>query len=206
MQAKLLRVLQERELRRVGDDRMRKVDVRVIAAANRDLAELVAAGRFRADLFYRLHVIRLHVPPLRERAGDLPELVAHILARQADGGPVRAVGRAAMARLLAYSWPGNVRELENELARAAAVAGATIEVSDLSPHIANVVPSRTARGRERERELLLRPQVEALERSLIEDAMRRTRGNQSAAAKLLGLSRFGLQKKLRRHGITASGT
>ncbi|HEU5057090.1 MAG TPA: helix-turn-helix domain-containing protein, partial [Kofleriaceae bacterium] len=112
------------------------------------------------------------------------------------------IARAALARLSAYPWPGNVRELENELARAAALADGAIEVAHLSAQVAAAAPAPPARA-PRGRELQLRPQIEALERSLVEEALRRTGGNQTAAARLLGLSRFGLQKKLRRYGIAS---
>ena len=208
MQTKLLRVLQEGELRRVGDEQTRAVDVRIIAASNRDLADLVARGVFREDLFYRLNVLPIRVPPLRERVGDIAELAGHILARLAAGGPPVPLSRAALARLCAYGWPGNVRELENELARAAALAEGTIEVGDLSAHIAAASPAPGGASSSADRpgggglDLEIRPQVEALERELCERALQRTGGNQTAAARLLGLSRYGLQKKLRRYGIS----
>jgi len=203
MQTRLLRVLQEHEVRRVGDEKTRRVDVRIVAASNRDLDGLVGRGEFREDLYYRLNVVPIRVPPLRERVQDIPDLAEHILTRGAGGRPARTVARAALARLCAYAWPGNVRELENELARAAALADGPIEVMHLSAQVAAASPPPAAR-QPRGRELQLRPQVEALERSLVEEALRRTGGNQTAAARLLGLSRFGLQKKLRRYGIATA--
>jgi len=201
MQTRLLRVLQEHEVRRVGDEKTRRVDVRIVAASNRDLESLVGRGEFREDLYYRLNVVPIRVPPLRERVQDIPELAEHILTRAAGGA--RTIARGALARLCAYGWPGNVRELENELARAAALADGVIEVAHLSAQVAAASPPAAARP-PRGRELQLRPQVEALERSLVEEALRRTGGNQTAAARLLGLSRFGLQKKLRRYGIATA--
>jgi DNA-binding NtrC family response regulator len=186
----------------VGDEKTRPVDVRIVAASNRDLEGLVGRGEFREDLYYRLNVVPIRVPPLRERVQDIPELCEHILARHAVSGAPRTIARAALARLSAYGWPGNVRELENELARAAALADGVIEVAHLSAQVAAASPAPAARA-PRGRELQLRPQVEALERALVEEALRRTGGNQTAAARLLGLSRFGLQKKLRRYGIAA---
>ena len=203
MQTRLLRVLQEHEVRRVGDEKTRRVDVRIVAASNRDLEGLVGRGEFREDLYYRLNVVPIRVPPLRERVPDIPDLAEHILNRPAGGGAPRAIARAALARLCAYAWPGNVRELENELARAGALADGTIEVAHLSPQVAAAAPAPSAKPA-RGRELQLRPQIEALERSLVEEALRRTGGNQTAAARLLGLSRFGLQKKLRRYGIATA--
>jgi transcriptional regulator with GAF, ATPase, and Fis domain len=200
MQTKLLRVLQEGEVRRVGGDRAKKVDVRVIAASNRDLKKLVAEGRFREDLFYRLHVVRIDMPALRERSEDVPALCAHFLAKLHERGATattKRIDRAAMGRLCAYPWPGNVRELENELARAAALGGDVIGVGDLSPGVAAADPIMPPAAPD---DLTMRPRVEHLERSLLREALARTHGNQTAAAKLLGLSRFGLQKKLRRYG------
>jgi transcriptional regulator with GAF, ATPase, and Fis domain len=200
MQAKLLRVLQEGEIRRVGDDRTRKVDVRIVAASNRPLEVMVREGRFREDLYYRLAVVQVAVPPLRDRVEDIPQLAAHLLARSTDPAP--QLTKAALARLCSYTWPGNVRELDNELARAAALAGGPrIDVADLSPHIASTSPAPRRRPGT---ELVLRTQVESLERALVEEALSRTNGNQTAAARLLGLSRFGLQKKLRRYGIAGT--
>jgi transcriptional regulator with GAF, ATPase, and Fis domain len=201
MQTKLLRALQEGEVRRVGGDRPKKVDVRIVAASNRDLRKLVAEGKFREDLFYRLHVVRIDVPALRERSEDIPALAAHVLSRLGERGAtptVKRLDRAALARLVAYPWPGNVRELENELARAAALGGEVIGVADLSPPIAAADPLRPPPMPE---DLAMRPRVEHLERSLLREALGRTQGNQTAAARLLGLSRFGLQKKLRRYGL-----
>ncbi len=194
MQARLLRAVQDGEVRAVGGERTRKVDVRVIAAANRDLAREVEAGRFREDLFYRLHVLRLDVPSLRERSEDIPELVRHFLAK--FGRPDAKVARAAMARLCAFPWPGNVRQLENELARALALGDDVIDVDSLSPAVAASAPNAVPIGPD---DLSLRVRVERLERTLLAEALARSRGNQTAAARLLGLSRFGLQKKLRRY-------
>jgi len=198
MQAKLLRVLQEGEIRRVGDHQLRKVDVRIIAATNRALPDLVAAGSFREDLFYRLNVLNLELPPLRKRVEDVPALAEHILARLSGDDTPPEVTKAALARLTTYDWPGNVRELQNELSRATALCDGSIDVEDLSPHIAALRPRpRPPAGAD----LDLKPQVESLERSLVEEALRRTDNNQTAAAKLLGLSRYGLQKKIKRYGI-----
>ena len=196
MQAKLLRVLQDGSLRRVGDDRTRQVDVRIVAATQRSLADLAAAGAFRDDLRYRLEVITVRVPPLRARTADLPLLVEHLLARLAPGKPP-SLTRAAWRALAAHGWPGNVRELENALARAVALGGDVIDEDDLPESIVAraAAPAATlAPGAD----LRLRPALEGLERVYIDAALERAKGNQTVAARLLGLSRFGLQKKLRR--------
>ena len=193
MQSKLLRVLQNGEVHAVGSDRARKVDVRVIAATHRDLEAMVAAGTFREDLFYRLNVITLRVPPLRERPEDVPLLVDHFLCKHAPGRPTR-VTRGAMARLTAYPWPGNVRQLENELRRALVLGGeGVIDVPELSADVARGGPG-AARGAG----LDLRARVDGLEAELLVEALQKTRGNQTRAAQLLGVSRFGLQKMMKR--------
>jgi len=204
LQGKLLRVLQEGEFRRVGSEKVRKVNVRVVAATNRDLARMVQEGKFRQDLFYRLSVARIHLPPLRERREDIPAIVRHLLEKhRGENGP-RTVDAAALVALTAYDWPGNVRELENEILRATAFAGDRIAVADLSPHIASAfVTRRSGEGANPADELALKPRVEALERALIQQALERHGGNQTRAAESLGLSRFGLQKKLSRYGLQA---
>ncbi|HEX7498846.1 MAG TPA: sigma 54-interacting transcriptional regulator [Polyangia bacterium] len=204
MQGKLLRVLQDGEFHRVGGERPEKVDVRVLVATNKNLTELVESGKFRKDLFYRLSVVRLHLPPLRERREDIPLLLRHFLEKavQPTGGAVKTIEPVALGKLCRYGWPGNVRELENEIARAGAFAGASIGLSDLSPHIqTGQDPSETLRNEPDS--LRIKHRVERLERQLIREAMGRSQGNQTKAATLLGLSRFGLQKKLRRYNLGA---
>ena len=202
MQAKLLRVLQDGVVRRVGDERTRKVDVRVVAATQRPLTELAAAGRFRDDLRFRLEVITVAVPPLRARAEDLPALVEHLLARLRPGAPPRLT-RAAWRALSGHGWPGNVRELENALARAVALGGDVIDVGDL-PEAVTARPQATTAPSPGD-DLRLRPALDAIERAYIAAALERAGGNQTVAARLLGLSRFGLQKKLRRQAGEAEG-
>ncbi|HEY8432189.1 MAG TPA: sigma 54-interacting transcriptional regulator, partial [Sandaracinaceae bacterium] len=197
MQAKLLRVLQEGELRPVGGEVSRRVDVRVIAATHRDLEAMVAAGRFRQDLFYRLAVVQVELPPLRQRPEDIAPLVAAFLERHAPGRRVR-VDRAAMAALRAYTWPGNVRQLENEIRRALVLCEDVIEVAHLSPAV------RGEEAPEPIDELDLKGQVDALERRLIRTALERTSGNQTRAAELLGLSRYGLAKMMKRLALEPS--
>jgi transcriptional regulator with GAF, ATPase, and Fis domain len=199
MQVKLLRVLTTGELRRLGGEKMLKVDVRVVCASNRDLGRLVEEGRFREDLYYRLNVVKVALPPLRERKDDIPLLVEHFLAKLAgEGMPRRRISRGALARLAAWSWPGNVRELENEVRRAAALGGEVIAVDDLSPRVAAGDAEADVDSPD---DLGLKRRVERLERTLLREALGRTGGNQTQAARLLGLSRFGLQKKLRRYRL-----
>ena len=197
MQLRLLRVLQEGEVRRVGGAATRQVDVRVIAATNADLEAEVAAGRFRRDLYYRLNVFPISLPPLRERAEDIPVLAQHFL-REACRRARRAVpsiGPEAVRLLRAYPWPGNVRELENELERGVALAddGRPLGPAQLSERIAAAAaPAPAART--------LNEAVEALKRRMIEDALREC-GSKTRAAELLGLTRQSLQQMLRRrHG------
>lgn len=195
MQAKLLRALQDGEIRPVGSDKARHVDVRVIGATHRDLEALVTAGRFREDLYYRLNVISVRVPSLRERIGDVPVLVKHFVAQHAPERRVH-LSKAAMDRLCAYPWPGNVRQLENEIRRALVLSDGLITPEHLTPEV-------MARGNARAiDELNLRQRVDALEVELVRVALRRTEGNQTRAAELLGVSRFGLQKMMKRLEIS----
>jgi serine/threonine-protein kinase PknK len=203
MQGKLLRVLQEGEIRRVGAERTRKVDVRIVAATNQDLTRMVEEGKFRRDLFFRLNVAGISLPPLRERRDDIPLMVEHFLAKLAarDGRPApKPIDPAAMARLAAYRWPGNVRELENEVTRAEALSGARITAADLAPRI-GAADDPGVISTENQDNLVLKPRVERLERSLVREALGRSGNNQTKAAELLGLSRFGLQKKLKRYNF-----
>jgi two-component system response regulator HupR/HoxA len=196
MQLRLLRVLQEGEVRRVGGAATRRVDVRVIAATNADLEADVAAGRFRRDLYYRLNVFPIRLPPLRERAEDIPLLAEHFLrqacrrARRA----VPAVGPEALPLLRGYPWPGNVRELENEIERAVALAddGRPLGPAHLSERIAAGAAVGAAPSVQ-----TLNEAVEALKRRMIEDALREG-GSKTRAAERLGLTRQSLQQMLRR--------
>jgi transcriptional regulator with GAF, ATPase, and Fis domain len=196
MQTKLLRVLESGELRPVGSERARKVDVRVIAATHRNLAKMTETGDFRRDLFYRLNVIAIQVPALRERPSDIEPLARHFLAKH---GKVRSIrlSHAALGCLTAYPWPGNIRELENELRRSLVLADDLIRPEHLSDAV------RTgARTLAATHGLNVRGHVDALETDLVRAALERTGGNQTRAAELLGLSRFGLQKMIRRLKIT----
>jgi serine/threonine-protein kinase PknK len=198
MQAKLLRVLQDGEVRPVGGDRVHHVDVRVIGATHRDLTAMVGAGSFREDLFYRLNVITLRVPPLRERAEDVPLLVEHFVKKHAPDRSMK-VTRAAMSKLSSFSWPGNVRQLENELRRALVLSDGALDVADLSDSVRREAQTAAAAGR-----LDMRSRVDSLETELLVEALTKTRGNQTRAAQLLGLSRFGLQKMMKRLGVQAA--
>jgi DNA-binding NtrC family response regulator len=206
LQAKLLRVLQESEIRRVGDQHTRRVDVRVLAATARDLEAEVGAGAFREDLFYRLHVVTIHLPPLRERPEDVVPLAHHFAARLAarQGQPVALTPEAA-TWLAKQPWPGNVRELENAIERAAVLSGkALLEPDDFSLGPARrggrndpVRPDAPARE-----PTTLRAAVEAAERSAVLAALAAEAGNRRAAAKRLGISLRTLFYKLDRYGIS----
>ena len=203
LQAKLLRVLQEREFERVGDSHTIKIDVRVIAATHSDLARMVAEGTFREDLFYRLNVIPVQLPPLRERREDIPLLVQHFLQRLAadSGRGAMTVSQEAMRRLMAYRWPGNVRQLENIVERALAFSqGRTaIDIQDLSPEIQN--QAAVVEGSETwlpEDGIDFERYIEGVELSLIKRSLERTHGNKRQAARLLNLKRTTLIEKLKR--------
>jgi two-component system, NtrC family, response regulator PilR len=203
LQAKLLRVLQEREFERVGDSHTVKIDVRVIAATHSDLTKMVAEGSFREDLFYRLNVIPITMPPLRDRREDIPLLVQHFLERLAadTGRPPVTVSQEAVRRLMAYGWPGNVRQLENAVERALAFSKgrAQLDVADLAPDLQNqpAAPD-TADGWFPDEGIDFARYVESVELSLIRRSLERTQGNKRQAAKLLNLKRTTLIEKLKR--------
>jgi two-component system, NtrC family, response regulator AtoC len=203
LQAKLLRVLQEREFERVGDSHTIKIDVRVVAATHSDLAKMVGEGAFREDLFYRLNVLPVQLPPLRERREDIPLLVQHFLQRlaQDSGRTGMTVSQEAMRRLMAYRWPGNVRQLENTVERALAFTQgrSVIDVQDLPPEIQN--HSGVIEGAEAwlpEDGLDFERYIEGIELSLIKRSLERTQGNKRQAARLLNLKRTTLIEKLKR--------
>lgn len=194
-QPKLLRVLQEGTVRRVGADHERPVNVRIIAATNRDLEKEVAEGRFREDLYWRLNVIHLQIPPLRERPFDIPLLVEHFLNSLATrlGYPAINVSPEALAVLTAYSWPGNVRELENVLERAAAMTDSTtITHDDLPDRVRSSGKTSSLLTRAREQRMTLAE----LEKEYIIETLRLTGGNKSRAAEILGFDRRTLHRKL----------
>ena len=204
LQVKLLRVLQEEEVRPIGDAKPRNVDVRVIAATSRDLEREVASGRFREDLFYRLDVFRVKVPPLRERREDVPLLVDHFIARFREtlGRPVRTIADDALDRLLAHSWPGNVRELENVIERAMILAdGDRITLRELpdavtAERVNAPAPSAPGGG-----DFSMRRARRRFEADLIRRALEATNGNRTRAAKLLEISYRALLYKIKEHAL-----
>jgi len=223
---KMLRVLQEREFERIGDNRTIKVDVRIVAATNADLLKMVKDGTFREDLYYRLNVIAVQLTPLRERPDDIPPLVQNFLRKFSDRDPgsgVRGPGTAgsvvdraripdpgsriptvsqeAMRRLMAHPWPGNVRQLENAIERAMALLGGRtqIELSDLPPDLQPVQEDAVAPSLDLpEKGIDLPALVARIEKDLIDRALSRTAQNRGAAARLLGLKRTTLVEKLKR--------
>ncbi|MGE5180452.1 MAG: sigma-54 interaction domain-containing protein [Acidobacteriota bacterium] len=200
LQVKVLRVLQEGTFNRVGDTDTRKVDVRIIAATNRDLAAMVTTGTFREDLFYRINVIAVRLPPLRERRDDIPLLVDGFLARHRTNGRAKRLAPACLQRLLAYAWPGNVRELENEIERLVVLVGdqPQIGVELLSPRIREYAPADSDGSIDTSS---LPAAVEALERRMIGAAMRRHGGNKTRAAEDLKVSRRNLIRLVQKYRL-----
>ena len=200
LQAKLLRVLQQGEVQRVGCDETIKVDVRVIAATNRVLADEVAAGRFREDLFYRLNVIGLEVPPLRARREDIPLLASTFLERHAAANrkTIKGFTPQAMDAMLRYGWPGNVRELENAVERAVILSGGKYVAERPLPLAVQNAPVPDADGEEL---ALGSMSLEDVERKAIEATLRETEDNKSEAARRLGITRATLHSKLKKYGL-----
>jgi len=197
LQAKLLRVLQEKEVRPVGSNQRLKVDVRVIAASNRDLESEYRKGTFRKDLYFRLNVVTVHLPALRERRPDIPILVNWFLDRYAPGRSIQIVS-AAMKCLLQYGWPGNVRELENSIERAIALGdGRAIDINDLPPAIASASQDTAIAGPV----AACSTDLEDIERAAIERVFEQVKGDKSLAGKMLGISRATLYRKLKRYNI-----
>jgi two-component system, NtrC family, response regulator AtoC len=202
LQMKLLRALQEREFERVGDNQTIKVDVRVIAATNSDLAKMVAEGEFREDLYYRLHVIPIQLPPLRERRDDIPVLVKHFLEKFSPGSAMQ-VSQAAMRALMAYHWPGNVRQLENAVERAVALSAGRrdIDSADLPAEVQMIPQAAVTPSVDFPDDGLDLPAyLAAIERDLIRRSLDRTGGNRNRAAELLRIKRTTLVEKLKRLG------
>ena len=202
LQMKLLRALQEREFERVGDNQTIKVDVRVIAATNSNLASMVADGSFREDLFYRLNVIPIHLPPLRDRREDIPVLARHFLDKFAPGAQMQ-ISQGAMRVLMAFAWPGNVRQLENAIERAVTLSSGRkdIDLADLPPEI-QAVPDATAAPFVEfpDDGLDLPAYLGSIEKDLIRRSLERTGGNRNKAAELLRIKRTTLVEKLKRMG------
>jgi two-component system response regulator FlrC len=196
LQAKLLRALQEREIERVGSSYPVKVDVRVIATTNRDLRGEVQQGRFRQDLFYRLNVLSFHLPPLRDRPGDIPILARHFLARyaRAHGSSAEALSEGALDRLLVHGWPGNIRELENVMQRAVILcADREVTAEDILLEEGPVAVPAPAAART----------VAAMEKDLILSTLARLGGNRTHTARALGLSVRTIRNRLREYRMTS---
>jgi transcriptional regulator with GAF, ATPase, and Fis domain len=203
-QAKLLRVLQEREFQRVGSSETVRVDVRLIAATNVDLLQRIREGRFREDLYYRLNVVPIATPPLRERAEDIPALAHHFIAKisRQEDIPCRRLSPESLLRLASYSWPGNVRQLENEVEKAIALSGdrEMLYPSDFafrpSQNTSVAFPAKSPIAIP-ESGLDFEQTVGSIERQILEQALRKTGGNKTAAAGMLGLKRTTLAAKLK---------
>jgi DNA-binding NtrC family response regulator len=213
LQVKLLRVLQERQIRRVGGTALVDVDVRVVSATNRDLRESIAKGHFREELYYRVNVIAIHLPPLRERAGDV-RLLAQTFLKRYGQGRVTAIEDAATAALERYGWPGNVRELQNVMERACALAdGNTITVRDLPEHVVHAAPRpaapglRAAGGPPGGTDLTLKAAKEqwlqVLEVSYLRDLLTRHHDNVSSAAKAAGIDRKTFHRLINKYNLRA---
>jgi two-component system, NtrC family, response regulator len=204
LQVKLLRVLQEQEFQRVGGNRDIRVDVRIIAATNKDLREEVDGGRFRGDLFFRLNVIRIDVPPLRERLSDIPFLVAHFVSKFAEklSRPIREVDPEVMSAFYRYSWPGNVRELENVIERAVVLChGKSITPEDLPPEIPQAQEVQESLDPLISLDKGLADTLDAIEERMIRQALSKSGNVQAQAAKILGISRSNLQYKMKKYGL-----
>jgi two-component system response regulator HydG len=198
LQVKLLRALQEREVVPVGSTRPVDIDVRVIAATNRDLEEEMRRGTFRSDLYYRLNVISLHMPPLRERADDVPLLADHFLSRHLVDGEPLSIDEDVLDSLRRYDWPGNVRELENALERAAVLAGGgTVEREHLPDRVVDPPTERLVSDK-----APANPTLETIERAYILWVLDAEDGNKARAAEVLGIDPSTLYRKLNRYGVT----
>src|SRR6266699_3868817 len=195
LQAKLLRALQEREVKPVGSTERRPINVRIIAATHRDLEAAIRSATFRQDLYFRLNVVQVKLPPLRDRKSDIPILVTAFLEKFSDpNGPVRTISEDAMRRLTAYDWPGNVRELENAIERAVALgSGPLLHVGDLPSNLQQGSSDKLLESNEL-------TTLEEMERRFILRALRETNGDKLAAARLLGIGKTTLYRKLKQYG------
>jgi DNA-binding NtrC family response regulator len=204
VQVKLLRVLQQREFERVGGTQTLKVDVRIVAATHRDLVAEVKAGRFREDLYYRLNVVAVTLPPLRERKSDIPALVNHFLEKysEAYGKQVRGLAPGTLQALLSYDWPGNIRELENAIERAVVLAtGSELTADDLPPVLRGPRPTGSAPSA-----LIPGATLAEIEREAILRTLEMVHGSTTRAAEILGISVRKVQYRLKEYGATANGT
>jgi two-component system response regulator HydG len=200
LQAKLLRAIQEKEIRPVGSTKRVPINVRILAATNRDLEQAVAQGTFRRDLYFRLNVLSLRVPPLRERRQDIPLLVAHFLERMMRASnQARTLNDEAMKALLAYDWPGNVRELENCLERCCAfTSGPMIHLGDLPPSVSNLHATESSNGNAGGASSKIVPMCE-LERQAILETIAQLNGDKLLAARMLGIGKTTLYRKLKEY-------
>jgi DNA-binding NtrC family response regulator len=206
MQAKLLRALQYKEVRAVGAAAPVSVDIRVVTATHRDLAAMVETGRFRMDLYYRLHVVRLEIPPLRDRIEDVPLLVQHFLDKHARRGEPVTVDEDGLERLMSHDWPGNVRELENVIESALALArGPRLRAADLPIGRGRGASATASRAVGEPAPVGLPLSLEAYERSALERALREAGGNATDAARRLGIGRSTFYRKLGKHGLRVAG-
>lgn len=198
-QAKLLRVLQEKEFERVGGSQTIRVDVRFIAATNKNLMEMVKQGTFREDLYYRLNVFSVHLPPLRDRKEDIPILTAHFLERMIN--PVK-LSAESLQILTAYSWPGNIRELQNILERAAVLTDSgVIELPQLALQINGAVPVQVYQSLESAQTRSIDERIDEVEKGLIIEALSRSGGVQVKAAEILGINQRSLWHRIKKLGI-----
>jgi two-component system response regulator HydG len=195
LQAKLLRALQEREVRPVGATERVRIDLRIIAATNRDLESAIRTGGFRQDLYFRLNVLQIKLPPLRERKTDIPLLVNSFLEKFSDPQrPIRTISEDAMRRLMAYDWPGNVRELENAVERALALGSGPIL------HMADLPSNLQQNSNDKPLESTELTTIVEMERRFILRALKETNGDKLAAARLLGIGKTTLYRKLKQYG------
>ena len=196
MQAKLLRTIQEREIRELGSNRQQRLDARILAATNRNLESAIKEGRFREDLYFRLNVLTVRTPPLRERADDIPALVSAFIGCEAGASAVTGIARDAMQLLTRHSWPGNVRELRNHIYRAMALSdGPLIQVRDLAPEVRQGVVEGSVEQLGK---------MQAAEKQAIVEALESTGGHRVEAARLLGIGKTTLYKKLKDYGLDAA--
>jgi transcriptional regulator with GAF, ATPase, and Fis domain len=208
MQAKLLRVLQERQFERVGGQQAIEVDVRVIAATNRSLQKMVKEGKFREDLYYRLNVVRVDLPPLRERPEDIPLLAQHFAEKYAGPGKQpKQISPQAMEGLLNYRWPGNIRELENAIERAVVTSRDNfIQVENLPPEVLQPAVPRTPFSIDLDKPLpdLIREMTVKVEQQYIKKALKKSRGNVGRCARICGLSRRSISAKIAEYKLEKS--